>query len=300
MLDLRLALPDEERYMAAGDLPVKVRCREHTDRHPSLNVYPDHLHCYGKCGLHLSGEAALRYLLKQEDVDVAHYTNEALDAYRQRAAEEAKRTPLPEALAVAYHKLLLNMRVERLEWLHARGLTDETIHVHALGHDGFRFTIPVYDADGNLVTIRLRRDDEYGLHRPKYMGMAGRNGLYLFPEDVLSREENHDFDSLIVCEGELDALRLWQDDLPAVTVTNGAGQIAKLPALVKQAFPWVTELQFATDQDEAGCEAARLGMAEARTLGFETGRVVWPLEEGKDVTEFYARGHSYRDWHIER
>ena len=87
-----------------------------------------------------------------------------------------------------------------------------------------------------------------------------------------------------ICEGELDALRLWQEGRPAVSVTNGAGQVEKLPALLKAQYPLITHLCIATDQDEPGEEAAERTKKVAEALGFTTFR--WHWKEAKDVTEY--------------
>ena len=113
MMDLRLAVDDQ----VVGDNPVKVKCREHNDKTASLAVYADHLHCYG-CGFHLEmGDATipghvhpLGYLLGISGDEVekvaSRYTNEALDRYRDKAAQEARMDPLPRSLAKIYNKVL--------------------------------------------------------------------------------------------------------------------------------------------------------------------------------------------------
>ena len=286
-LDLRLAVTD----MPVGDLPVYAKCPNHNDKkRPNLAVYVDSIHCY-VCGYNRMGAWGLAALLKvgidEARAAAERYTSEGLDAYRERAATEARRDPMPTALAQVYsHVLTHGPRKSRLDWLRARGLTDQTIGDNLLGHDGNRFVIPVFDAGANLISLRFRRDDEYQDEGyPKYSGVKGRNGLYLYPEDLISRAERK---LLVICEGELDALRLWQENIPAVSATNGAGQAPKLPALIRERWPSVESLFIATDQDEPGEEAARLTAERAQALGFRTYRVQW--REGKDVTEAIALG----------
>lgn len=293
MIDLRLAVSDQ----VVGDQPVFIKCREHHDKgRPNLAVYANGLRCFG-CGFtmqlrdkdgrdlsKLPGHRdPLAYLLKVEELtpeQTAKYTNESLDRYRTRAAEEASMDPLPKALAGIYNRALNGIRSNRLEWLFERGLTLEIINEFQIGHDGIHFVIPIFDGAGNLVSLRYRIDPVYMPDAKfKYFGMKGRNGLYLYPEHVLSEAS----DTLYICEGELDAIRMWQQYLPAVTVTNGAGQVEKIPALVKERFPTVTKLIVATDQDEAGEEAAKRTIQVARDLGFFSERLTWI--GGKDVTE---------------
>lgn len=299
-LDLRLALTDQP----VGDIPYKMTCPPEVhkarsgklDKQQSLAVYHDHLHCFG-CGFHLEPWGKpwapppqhvepLAFLLGttyEEAKAVEHkYHSETIDAYRERAAAEANAEPLPASLAEVYSAVLMKgPRRSRCAWLEARGLTYRTMDEFKLGHDGVRFVIPVWNREGKLITLRYRRDDEYLDDKyPKYSGMKGRNGLYLYGEWLVP----DDATELWITEGELDAIRLWQEGLPAVSATNGAGQVHKLPALIKERWPLVHTLYIATDQDEPGHEAARLTKQTAEQLGFRTERLTWP-EEAKDVTE---------------
>ena len=308
-IDLRLAVTD----LPVGDLPLKIKCpdtihRERlgkSDRTSSLAVYPDHLHCYG-CGFHLDWwpedkTHSLAYIhplsvllsLSYEEARAreSHYTSEAVDAYRERVAVESEAAPLHPALAAIYHEMLTNgPRSHRMDYLFDRGLDRETIDLAKLGHDGQRFTIPVFDDKENLLTFRYRRDDEYLDEKyPKYSGMKGRNGFFLYPLPIFLEwyAEHPSGDTAWLCEGEFDALILNQF-VPALTATNGAGQVHKIPAIIAEKWPRITKLFIATDQDEAGEEAARLTILAATELGFETERLRWP--DAKDVTDAWKLG----------
>lgn len=301
MLDLRLALPDD--HLAVGEQPLFVKCvsPKHTDKkRPNMAVYADHLFCYA-CGYingcaHPAGTphgprcdefrlSALAALLKV-DIETARrvapqYTSEALDAYRERAATEARRDPLPLALADAYHHLLFQgPRQHRLDWLRARGIDDLSVYDFKLGHDGFRFVIPVFDKDDQLLTLRYRRDDEYGDRRVKYSGLAGRNGFYLFPENKLAGTTSR---YVVVCEGELDAVRCWQQGWPAVSATNGARQVPKVIPALQALLPNLKTVVLATDQDEPGEEAAYVAGGIAEASGLRVVRLRW--DGAKDITE---------------
>lgn len=291
-IDLRLALPDTAQIV--GMQPVMVKCREHKDKQASLAVYADGLYCFG-CGFAMQSDvhAALRYLLKTDDVDEARYTNESLDAYRERATAEAKRTPLPFALANAYNTILtFGARKHRATWLRERGLDWNTIAENKLGHTGFAFAIPVFDADFNLLTFRFRRDEEYSSGRgPKYWGLPGRNGAYVFGESWLAAEKPK---TVVITEGELDCLRLQQEGVAAAAITNGAGQVYRLPKMLREAFPSIEKLLVATDTDEPGREAGRLTVEAALALGFEVRLLSWDAQY-KDVTEALAAGLTVKE-----
>lgn len=293
-IDLRLAVTD----LPVGDLPVKMQCptaihKERMgklDRQSSLAVYPDHLHCYG-CNYHENDwYNALALLLGKtpdEAKDVAYkYTSEAVDAYRERIEQQSSAEPLHPAFADIYHQILMTgPRKHRRDWLYARGLTDETLMRYQIGHDGQRFVLPVYGENAQLLTFRYRRDDEYLDDKyPKYCGYSGRNGLFVYPFlwDIPY------LTALYICEGEFDALILNQHRYPAISATNGAGQTHKLPAIIRERWPSIQHLYIATDQDEAGHEAARLTEKAATELGFTSERLTW--DAGKDVTDAFRLG----------
>jgi DNA primase len=297
MLDLRLAVDES----VVGDGPVKIRCLNpnHDDPTASLAVYPTNMHCFG-CGFHRNDWDECLSLLLGITVAEAHevaprYSSERLDAYREKAAQQSRRDPMPLAYAQMYSTFLHRTMTHRLPWLFDRGLTETTLTENLIGHTGTHWTIPVFDKDKRLLTIRFRRDDalvlpEYdiGLDRvfrvPKYQGWSGRNGLYLYGEHWLDGAED-----VWLCEGELDALRLWQEGYPSCSPTNGARQCHKVPGILRDMLPGVRSVVVATDTDEAGDEAAVQTVRAANALGMRTYRAWW-ISQAKDVTEALANG----------
>lgn len=304
-VDVRLAITDAP----VGNQPEKICCPFHNDPTASFSVYPDGGYCHG-CHKRLPRMETLALLLfgsseggaVDRAFQVAHkYTVAELDAYRARVDENVKTDPLPWGLAHAYQSLLWGARQDRKQWLKDRGLSADTIGIYNLGHNGTQFTIPIPDRNNNLLTIRFRRDDQYGTEYfdpkrgtevaiPKYCGLPGRNGLFLYPLHVLSSA-----DWCVVVEGELDALRLIQEGIPAISATNGAGNVAKIPALLLRDAPRIKRLFIATDQDERGDEARIQTNSTALDHGLWTTRIEWPLEWGKDITEMMANGHSLEE-----
>lgn len=306
-LDIRLAVTDSP----VGDTAEMLKCTQHQDDAESLAVYRDGLHCFG-CGFHLATLTGLAYLLYGAWDKAAmtralqvheKYTAQSLDAYRERVTVNTKTDPLHRSLASAYASLLWNTRHQRIEYLLERGLGGETIRQFCLGHDGTRFVIPIYDKDHRLLTFRFRRDDLYGtsyfdarrgaeVSLPKYSGLRGRNGLYLYPEDEIAETEP---DYLVVVEGELDAIRLWQEGIPAVSTTNGAGNVHRIPAMLRATFPQINRLFIATDADVPGLDAQWQTKQAAKELGFTVSELGWSAERGKDITEYLLNGHSLED-----
>ena len=307
MLDLRLAIDDSP----VGETPIKVRCVNptHKDRTASMAVYPGNIHCFApQCGLHAHGIEALALLLKIDlptaEQTQSKYTSEALDGYRERATEHAKSSPLPITHARLFNQQLNGRFHQRLSWLEQRGLTQETINGFLIGHNGEQFTIPIFGDDGNLISFRYRADPE--LCRPeyvaqhKYSGMSGRNGRYIYPADGIKHDVS---DWIVLCEGEFDAMMLWQDGIPAATLTNGAGQMKHLPAMLPDR---IENIYILADQDEAGRIAAHETTIAANELNLIPGRhvTVWELEDEykmpddcKDVTEAYLKGWRFNRAH---
>lgn len=305
LVDVRLAVSD----CPVLDLPVHVKCREHNDSTASLACYQHHIVCYG-CGFSIRrANDALAYLLGVSWQDLKKpdskgvtlrdkYTMENLDAYRERASLEANKEPLSHALADGYMKHLWGYRKDRVQWLLDRGLSEDGIIAGSIGHDGTRYCIPLFNREYDLITIRFRRDDYYGLESwdgkplPKYAGMAGRNGLYLYGENWLSGKEDH----LIVCEGELDALRLRQEGLPAVSVTNGAGNLRHIPKLIAE-YKNIKRVYVCGDTDEPGIAASTALQQDLTKLGYKSILMILNNVQTscKDITNYLLAGGKIED-----
>lgn len=313
----RLLLPDEK--FEEGSY-VRVRCPFHEDGDiASGAVYEDHYYCFaGSCGT---------WVARHKFLD--HIRAGRVDVVSTIGNQDEGLAYLPQSLAEGYAALLQGPRAHRKEWLLARGLTEETIRKARLGHTGRAFTIPVFgppaggdegsgervtgDGDGPspapvhrraghegappsvLRAVKYRHDPEYDLCEdectcPKYWGIKGRNrGLLYDPSGALSglREVR----SLVLTEGELDALLLVQHGVPAVSALNGARDLTALEPLKRFA-----EVVIAKDMDSAGQKGALLAreaLGNARIVTWYVERVYdergsYKPAQGypKDVTEF--------------
>ncbi len=286
-VDLRALVAPEKPIR--GDRPVKVWCLWHEEhKAPSLAVWADRMHCFG-CGRSMD---LIDFVMWREGIDDYHQALAVVaEKYvgsvplpppkRERVVHAP--SPLSADIAEYYHCRL----GKRREWFRQRGLLDETIDREKLGYERQAFTIPVWSADGKLLTIRYRRDDEAlgenAETRSKYWGIQGRNGPLLYNASALDMVSDAGF--VVICEGELDALRLVQEGIPAISSTGGAATFdSDMARQVKLAEPPVVYVAY--DQDLAG----RLnGVRVARLFGLR-GRVVrWDESLGKDVTDFMRR-----------
>ena len=95
-----------------------------------------------------------------------------------------------------------------------KGIGVNDIEQHLMGHDGQRFTIPIYDSLGKVINVRRYQPD---LKKNKWLNIKGCGGTHLYPIEMLQKEK------LIITEGEMKALLLNQIGLPAICQSGGAG-----------------------------------------------------------------------------
>ncbi len=292
-IDLRAIVTPGARI--SDDKPTKTKCFWHSENEASLNVYPSHMHCFG-CQAHYS---VFDYVAWQENLDPTAEFDKVLAIVAETFVgvlpppppPQPKKPlkPLESTMADYMHEKL----GEHRRWFIDRGLNDDTIDRERLGYDRRAFVIPVWSETGELMTLRYRRDDEafdssdsgvtVNASPPdnKYWGMKNRNDAILYNPQALALIET--FGYLLICEGELDALLLYQHGLPALSVTNGSGAFLRsFVNLILERYPKRVILVY--DQDPAGQKNAAW---IARLFGVR-GRVSrWDLAYGKDPTEVF-------------
>lgn len=172
-----------------------------------------------------------------------------------------------------------------MDWLKRRGVSEDTIesfHIHtgnALGLDNC-LVIPIHNPDGTFSFNKYRRDPSDD-RKPKYLYDKGGR-VSLFGADHLSDTDT----TVVITEGELDALVLWSRNIPAVSSTGGA--LSFQPE-------WVDllnnkQVYVCLDNDDAGAE----GMVKIHGY-IPTARFVFIPEQAgvKDITDFIERGGDF-------
>lgn len=264
------------------DGPIKIPCLnpEHRDRTPSLAVYDNGAYCFG-CGLQLDELEFLTALgVKPDDLPAIK------ERSRQRQPYVPDRRLVPQVHA--WHRTLVDRsspRRWRIAWLQEHyGLWEETINEALVGHTGTRFSLPIWD--GSRITgVRFRLDPEFNdpevLRQTKYIQPRGQP-VQLF------RPAHPAGGTILVTEGEFDALVVRQFGYGAVTTTGGSGSLARL--ITPQVWGLhPDEIVIATDRDPPGDAAyERLCQVWQRKLP----RLRWP--RGKDVTEGLGYVDPYR------
>ena len=183
---------------------------------------------------------------------------EPTPAWRKAAAEVVERCK---------DALWSDPEAKARRWLNDRGLTDDTLAIWELGHNGRdqriaglwvpRGIVIPWFVDGELWQLKVRRPPGC---EPKYLSVTG--GHPLLYGTVASLEG---YEAAVLVEGEFDCLLLWQEcrDLVAV-VTLGSSNKALTPRAMRYLLP-VPRLLIAYDIDERGEEgAARLLELSAR------------------------------------
>jgi 5S rRNA maturation endonuclease (ribonuclease M5) len=168
----------------------------------------------------------------------------------------------------------------------ARGLWTKTADYYELGWDrsAMAYTIPVRNADGELVNVR-----RYQLRPPqdrrKIWGVSGHNSPVLYPLRSLPKAIQDGY--VIICEGELDAIICNQYNFRAITRT-GAARVwkAEWNKLFKDLTVYVCH-----DMDTAGQVANRKVARHLARVAKEVKVIRLPYsvteKHGKDLTDWW-------------
>ncbi|MCL7454085.1 MAG: CHC2 zinc finger domain-containing protein [Anaerolineae bacterium] len=175
-------------------------------------------------------------------------------------------------------------------WLNRRGLASETVRRWCLGFNPDDqklcglwvprgIVIPCLVA-GRIWYMKIRRANA----QTKYSQVSGGQ-IALFGADTIDG-----YDTVVVTEGEFDAMLLHQETGDLVGVVTLGSAAARLPDAWVPCLLGVQRLLVAYDTDAAGAE----GAARWESICPHAQRIV-PLA-GKDVTDFYLAGGDLRAW----
>lgn len=162
-----------------------------------------------------------------------------------------------------------------LDWLHRRGITDESIERFHLSYDPDQdaIQIPYLTAGGWISQVRYRR---LGEGHPKYLGAAGaKAGLYNVSDANAS--------PVYICEGEFDVVVLVQAGFQAVGVPGASSFQAPWRWLFMGA-----EVHLVFDGDDAGRKGAMKVARELNHVAEEV--IIHDVPDGEDVSSLYLSG----------
>ncbi|MDE2451993.1 MAG: AAA family ATPase [Burkholderiales bacterium] len=171
------------------------------------------------------------------------------------------------------------------EWLASRGITDETIAAFKIGEqirDGKAYAVFPYLREGELVNAKYRNPDDKRDMRQEAGAEPCLFGWHLV--DPKAR-------SIAVTEGEIDAMTLHQQGIPALSVNAGASNHQWIESDWER-LERFSEILVCFDDDDAG----RKGAAEVvQRLGAERCKLV--KFGAKDANQWLMDGAGGEDFH---
>lgn len=169
--------------------------------------------------------------------------------------------------------------------------TDQYLELHSIKRDlaeslGWTFsedtiTIPIENSEGKLLYNKYRHLSGDA----KFTADAGSHPTLYLSKHITK------YNDIILCEGEPDCVRLWQEGIPATTGTFGVSTFSE-----KIAKPLATKnVYIVLDTDEAGQKAITKYGTVLTNVG-ATPFVITLPKEFKDVSEYFTGGHTRADF----
>lgn len=165
------------------------------------------------------------------------------------------------------------------KWLKGRGISPQVISAWGISvEDDGTIVIPVHDSGGSPLFNKYRRSP-FKDGGPKYWYEKSADAALYGIHTLTSGVNDH----VIICEGELDALRLASEGITAVTSTGGASTFNE-----EWLDPYeIKDIYICLDYDEPGIKGAY--KIHDKIPG---SRIIWLPEEGMDVTDYFQKGFT--------
>lgn len=257
-----------------------LRCfyPEHDDASPSMSVNL-------KTGLYMCHGC-------QRSGNAITYARDILDLDYDALAKQfgLKRWIDPGAVRRWHAALLKNAKM--MAFLYGeRGLSGDVIEQYELGLDGPRVVIPIKEEDEYVNLRRYLPHAKSGAD--KMRNEPGWGGARLWPLATLARAKE-----IILCEGEMDALCLMSQGVPAVTGTGGAATWRDGWGV----FFAGVDVVVCYDIDEAGQAGAALATPALKRYARSVRQLHLPLDprdfKHGDITNYLVdQNHSADDLH---
>jgi hypothetical protein len=189
--------------------------------------------------------------------------------------------PLPNRKQLTiWHKRLMANPAALRTMTEKRGLTHATLKKYLVGFDGQRYTIPIFDGDGELVNIRRYKPNARAAKDKMMSYAAGHGSARLYGIETL--EAN---DDIYLAEGEMDRLIALQNGIPAATHTGGASTFKAEWAVHFKG----KNVYIGYDEDKSGDN----GAMEAAKILKQVANAVYRVKlgtgiEGGDTTDFFV------------
>ena len=278
-MDIRAEL-ERRTNITPTNSGVMICCPFHDDSNPSLGVETRRgiFHCFS-CG---ESGTIYKLLAKLDGVSVDEIRELYQEEWKaQRVIEEIEDQLFEQAfedpsdslpyLSRRYKEESFNKAFpplgtsdEGMSYMRMRGLTEETIEIFDLrwglaGKYAGRVIIPVCDDVGKLLSYTGRAIDPNA--QPKTRKPKGNKALYtlfgMYQQWLVNDIKRKWETPLILVEGEIDAMYLYQLGFPAVaTMGTSALTVPQVDLIVDHA----TKVLLLFDGDDAGRKAAKSAM----------------------------------------
>jgi len=258
-----------------GEWDMYCPLHDDSNRSASLNVYGGVWFCQAGCG-----GGTVVDLIKARERWISPNPGAVRNGYHPRGRNGAMET-VTEAMVAAWAQNLLDNKAALDDITARRGLTAETLQQFEIGwrRDRKVYTIPVRGEDGELANVRFYTPTPKQGRR-KMWGLRGRNEPRLYPINQLEH------DTIVICEGELDALATIQSGWAAITRTAAAKVWRPEWNLLFAG----KRVYLCHDRDDAGMAANRLVERHlARHCTVYLVDLPYPCSEkhGRDLTDFW-------------
>lgn len=248
----------------------------------SFNFEENLWHCMG-CGEGGTLDTLIKRLRKARAggnvIDLK--TRKPSKASAKQAKPHKPSKPLPSEEQVrGWHERLMKQASVLAYLTEDRGLTKTTLKEFEIGHDGFRFTIPIRNEAGQLVNVR-RYDPRKRDHNKMISWGEGHGKARIFRPDLLES-----YTEVLLVEGEWDMMVAQQVGLPAITHTAGALTFnAEWAAYFRDKIVFICY-----DRDDTGRRGA---IKAARTIA-PVAQAVYVMEldidiKGGDITDYFIK-----------
>ncbi len=168
------------------------------------------------------------------------------------------------------------------KYLKEHGINKESIELFGITSDKNYLHIPIKDEDGEDLFIKSRNlnytpDGE----EPKYKNSAGSHAT-LFNLNSVMDESN-----IVLAEGEIDAIKLMQEGIPAISSTGGSGTFPEeFAEVLKDKKIWICY-----DNDPAGIKGVHAVLEY-----LPHARVMTLPKDSKDICDFFTSGHKLKEF----
>lgn len=277
-----------------------ARCPWHDDHRPSLTVSPKTNRVY--CFVCARGVDSIGWLQEQHGLSFADAVVSLADRYNIAVetanAEDQERyeAERKERERLLFDREQLQAKLHRAIWdspglryLHERGLYEDTIIRWGLGWNGSRVTFPLCDDQGRVVAHTGRVIDD---SKPKYKNSTNSAiynksamvfGLSMAKEEIIKSR------SVVICEGQMDVIRCWQEGLTNMVAVSGSALTSQMIERIIR-LTRARKITLCFDGDRAGNAAAHRARKELMSvaLGGELQLKILSLPEGKDPADLAA------------